>query len=37
VLEGFSESSIVASWESGDDAMSYPVSPLDEDLSAFFK
>ena len=36
VLEGFDEDTIVASWEPGDE-MSYPVSTLDEQLSAFFK
>ena len=36
VLEGYDEPSITASWELGDE-MSYPVSTLDEQLSAFFK
>ena len=33
VLEGFDGASITASWEPGDE-MSYPVSTLDEQLSA---
>ena len=35
VLEGFSESTITAEWAG--ETMSYPVTPLDEELSAFFK
>jgi hypothetical protein len=34
---GYSEESITASWESGDDSMTYAVQALDEELSAFFK
>ena len=36
VLEGYNESELTATWEPGD-AMSYSVTKLDEDLSAFFK
>ena len=37
VLEGFSESMLTAEWGGGEGAMSYPVTPLDEELSVFFK
>jgi len=36
VLEGFSGPNLTADW-GGDDTMTYPVSALDEELSAFFK
>ena len=38
VLEGCEEQTVAAAWSgSADDAMAYPVTPLDEELSAFFK
>ena len=37
VLEGFSSNVITADWDGGDDVTDYPVTPLDEELSAFFK
>jgi len=37
VLEGFSKPELTADWGAGDDMMTYPVTELDEDLSAFFK
>ena len=38
VLEGFGESELTADWGGGEDnTMTYPVAPLDEELSAFFK
>lgn len=36
VLEGFADPSLTADW-SGGDTMTYPVTPLDDELSAFFK
>ena len=36
VLEGYHSPTVTAEW-GGDDRMSYPVTVLDEELSAFFK
>lgn len=37
VLEGCAESVIEAAWGGGEEGMQYPVTPLDEELSIFFK
>ena len=37
VLEGYGREDITADWGDGEQPMSYPVAPLDEELSAFFK